>query len=183
MKRHSLFYFFIGILLFAGTQYGFCQKHVTYKGICLNGHVEKVKKEMEKKGWIHFRQFNWLENTISTTEELPPDYIVTSVDIMFSTKSQTVASMFIGMMDENPDSLYNQLSHELETSTEFHSYTNGTTYFVVKNKKNKDIGLVVLKKDKRGVSIVIVDFKNHFKAIKEGGSYLKEFILFCDPFL
>lgn len=43
---------FAGILLFAGTQYGFCQRHVTYKGVCINGNVEKVKKEMEKKGNI-----------------------------------------------------------------------------------------------------------------------------------
>ena len=74
---------FTGIL-FAGTQYGFCQRHVTYKGVCINGNVEKVKKEMEKKGWKHFRKYNGFENSISTTEELPPGYIPTSVDIMYS---------------------------------------------------------------------------------------------------
>ncbi len=173
---------FAGILLFAGTQYGFCQRHVTYKGVCLNGNVEKVKKEMEKKGWTHFRQYNWLENTISNSfEELPPDYIPTSVDIMFSTKTETVSSMLIGMWYEKMDSVYNQLYQELvSTYPNSHSYTDGTTYFIVKNKKNKDIGLVWLKKDNNGIFVLIVDFKNHFKAIKEGGRYLEEFYLNLD---
>jgi hypothetical protein len=170
---------FAGILLFAGTQYGFCQRHVTYKGVCINGNVEKVKKEMEKKGWKYFRQYNWLENTISTTDELPPDYIVTAVDILFSSKSQTVSAMFFYMTDENRDSVYNQLYKELvSTYHHHHSYTDGTTFFIVKNKKNKDVGLVLLKKQhENDVAVVVVDYKNHFKAIKEGGKYLEEFYL------
>lgn len=179
MKRKLLFCILFTVLLsFAGTQYGFCQRHVTYKGICLNGNVEKVKKEMEKKGWKHFQKYNGFENSISTTEELPPGYIPTSVEIIFSTKSHTVSSMIFVLRDENQDSLYNHLFHEL-VSTYHHpnSYTeDGTTYFIVKNKKNKNIGLVLLKKHyKYDVAVLIVDFKNHFKAIKEGGRYLEEF--------
>ena len=182
MKRKLLFCILFTVLLsFAGTQYGFCQRHVTYKGICLNGNVEKVKKEMEKKGWKHFQKYNGFENSISTTEELPPGYIPTSVEIIFSTKSHTVSSMIFVLRDENQDSLYNHLFHELvSTYPNSHSYTDGTTYFIVKNKKNKDIGLVWLKKDNNGIFVLIVDFKNHFKAIKECGRYLEEFYLNLD---
>ena len=181
MKNIRIFLIlFVGILLFAGTLYGFCQRHVTYKGVCINGNVEKVKKEMEKKGWKHFRQYNWLENTISTTDELPPDYIVTAVDILFSTRSQTVSSIMYYMYDENRDSVYNQLYKELvSTFHHYHSYIDGMTYFIVKNKKNKNIGLILLKKKhENDVAVVVVDYKNHFKAIKEGGKYLEEFYLF-----
>ena len=127
----------------------------------------------------YFRQYNWLENTISTTDELPPDFIVTAVDILFSSKSQTVSAMFFYMTDENRDSVYNQLYKELvSTYHHHHSYTDGTTFFIVKNKKNKDVGLVLLKKQhENDVAVVVVDYKNHFKAIKEGGKYLEEFYL------
>lgn len=83
------------------------------------------------------------------------------------------------MTDENRDSVYNQLYKELvSTYHHHHSYTDGTTIFIVKNKKNKDVGLVLLKKQhENDVAVVVVDYKNHFKAIKEGGKYLEEFYL------
>ena len=85
------------------------------------------------------------------------------------------------MWYEKMDSVYNQLYHELvSTYPNSHSYTDGTTYFIVKNKKNKDIGLVWLKKQNNNVYVLIVDFKNHLKAIKEGGRYLEEFYLNLD---
>ena len=38
--------------------------------------------------------------------------------------------------------------------------------------------MVLLKKQhENDVAVVVVDYKNHFKAIKEGGKYLEEFYL------
>ncbi len=178
IDRFILYILFAFLLLMTNNQYAASQRHVIYKGVCLDGKVDKVKKKMEKMGWTNFRQYRGCENSISTTGELSPNYIVTSVELLYSTKSQTVSSLLFVLRDVKRDSIYNLLYYELDsTYYNCHNYIDGTKYFFVKNKKKKNIGIILLKKMKYGNDLVIlvIDFRNHYKAIREGGLYLEEF--------
>ena len=174
---HTLFTLLFSLV---ASQNAASQRHVTFKGICVNGKVDKIKSEFQKMGITHFQQYRGFYNSISTISEIPPNYSLTTIQISFSAKTQTVSSLLFVIRDENRDSIYNEIHNELATIyNNSYSYTDGTSYFQIKNKINKDIGLILLKKMKykNNLALLVVDYKNHYKAIREGGSYLEEFLL------
>ena len=64
-----------------------------------------------------------------------------------ASRLETVSSMLIGMWYEKMDSVYNQLYQELvSTYPNSHSYTDGTTYFIVKKQEEQRYWIGVVEK-------------------------------------
>lgn len=179
MPKYSIFTL---LLLFTSAQYVYSQKHVIFNGISINGKVDKVKKRFEKKGWEHLMQFSGFNNIISSTGEFPPDYIVTSLDIFFSSKSKTVSSLLFVMRDKEQEKLYDKMINKFDSlyTESCIRFRDSVAIYFIKGYKNKDIGMVMIKKmeNKIDLAIMVVDFKNHYKAIREGGTYLEEFYFY-----
>lgn len=158
------------------------QRHIDFFGIPVYGKVDKLERFLEKEGWniwFHFpddgRHYAW------TPLERRPDFVPasSSLKVSFSSKSKTITSLELWIRDEKRDSVYENLKARISERygrPQPHLYSN-YTFFLCKNKRGKDIGCIMLfKMDfEMDVLIYVIDFKNHWKAFKEGDGYLEDF--------
>ena len=166
------------------------QRHMEFFGLPVYGKIDKLEKYLEKEGWdVCFRYPNDVQNYAWTPLERRPDFVPanSSLTVSFSSKSKIITSFVLWIRDEKRDSIYGNLIDKVtERYGRPQSYLyNNYTYYLCKNKKGKDIGCIILYKEdnKMDMLIYVMDFKNHFKAFKEGGSYLEYFYsLFTSTF-
>ena len=169
------------LFFFIGTMPLFCQRHMDFFGIPVNGTIDKLERYLENEGWKTFFHYpNDDHHRTWTPLERRPDFVPasSSLEVHYSTKKHIITSLEIWIRDEKRDSIYDSLKAKV---TERYGWPqtllySNYTYFLCKNKKGKDIGCIILfKMDfEMDMLIYVIDFKNHLKAFREGG-YLKDF--------